>query len=531
MKKTIKIFSVVLILIAISCKKKPDPPSLTTKVITEITTISAISGGDILDDGGAPIIAKGVCWDISDNPVISNSKTTESGSGSFTSNITLLVPNTTYFVRAYATNNAGTSYGSTISFKTLGDKPTPVAVNATDILLTSATLNGTVNPNSLSTIVSFEYGLTTSYGNTSAAIQSPLIGELNNNVTTALTGLNPGKVYHFRIKAENSLGISYSDDMSFTTLGGIPQVISLKANDIMMYSATINGSINPNYFSSAIMFEWGTTTSYGTTINYSQNPVVGSTAQNVSVNLTGLVQATTYHFRIKAENEFGISISDDFSFTTLGPVTDVDGNVYQVITIGTQVWMSANLSTTKYNNGSDIPSVSDPSGWGSLTTPAYCWYNNDKDANKAIYGALYNFYTVNTGRLCPTGWHVPTKDEWTVLINYLTANGYGYEGSGEDIAKSISSTLYWQNFTTPGVVGNNQISNNTTGFSAVPSGGRGGDGTYTAIGYSTVFWSSTPISLNGAIVNSLSYILSTIVEGSSDNRFGGSVRCLNDINK
>ena len=532
MKKTLKIFNVVLILILISsCKKKPDPPSLTTKPITEITTISAVSGGDILDDGGAPIISNGVCWDSSDKPVITNFKTIESGSGSFTSNITTLLPNTTYFVRAYATNSAGTSYGSTVSFRTLGDKPIPLSVHATDILTTSATLNGTVNPNSLSTTVSFEYGLTTAYGSTSIAIQSPVNGELNINVTTPLTELSPGKEYHFRIKAENSLGITYSDDISFTTLGGIPQVVSVKANNILMYTATISGSVNPNYFPTAIMFEWGTTTSYGNTIIYSQNPLVGSASQDVSVNLTGLVQATTYHFRIKAENEFGIRLSDDFSFTTLGPVTDVDGNIYQVITIGTQVWMSENLSTTKYNNGSDIPLVSDPSGWGSLTTPGYCWYDNNNDANKAIYGALYNFYTVNTGQLCPIGWHVPTNDEWVVLTDYLTANGYGYEGSGDDIAKSLSSALYWQSFTTPGVVGNNQISNNTSGFSAVPSGGRGGDGTFTAIGYSTVFWTSTPISLNAAIGKTLSYILSTVIEGNSDNRFGGSVRCLNDRKK
>jgi uncharacterized protein (TIGR02145 family) len=448
------------------------------------------------------------------------------------SNITLLIPNTTYFVRAYATNSTGTSYGSTVTFKTLGDKPTPVSVNATDILTTSATLNGTINPNSLSTTVSFEYGLTTAYGSTSNAVQSPLNGSVINNVTLALTGLNPGKVYHFRIKAENSLGISYSDDMTFTTLGGIPQAVSLKANNILMYTATISGSVNPNYLSTAVTFEWGTTTSYGNTINYSQNPITGSTQQNVTVNLTGLVQATTYHFRIKAENELGIWLSDDFLFTTLGPVTDADGNVYQVVTIGTQVWMSENLSTTKYNNGSDIPLVSDPTGWSNLTTPGYCWYDNNKDANKAIYGALYNFYTVNTGRLCPTGWHVPTNDEWAVLINYLTANGYGYERSGDDIAKSLSSTMYWQNFSTLGVVGNNQVSNNASGFSAVPSGGRSrSDGTYNGIGSSTVFWTSSPIGLNAAIAKVISYLLSTVVEGNSDNGFGGSVRCLNDRNK
>ena len=300
-----------------------------------------------------------------------------------------------------------------------------------------------------------------------------------------------------------------------------------------MYTATISGTVNPNYFSTAITFEWGTTTSYGNTINYSQNPLTGSTQQDITVNLTGLVQATTYHYRIKGENELGIMLSDDFSFTTLGPVTDVDGNIYQVITIGTQVWMSENLSTTKYNNGNEIPLVSDPAGWGSLTTPGYCWYNNNKDANKAIYGALYNFYAVSTSQLCPTGWHVPTNNEWAVLINYLIANGYGYEGSGDDIAKSLSSTMYWQDFSTPGAVGNDQISNNTSGFSAVPAAGRDGvDGNYSSsIGSATVFWTTTPIGLKNAVVKVIADIFSTVIDGSSDNRFGGSVRCLNDRNK
>jgi uncharacterized protein (TIGR02145 family) len=443
----------------------------------------------------------------------------------------LLSPNTTYFVRAYATNSAGTSYGASVSFKTLGDKPSPVSVNATEILTTSATLNGTVNPNSLSTTVSFEYGLTLNYGGTSPAVQSPLTGELNGNVTAALTGLNPGKLYHFRVKAENSLGTSYSEDMTFTTLGGIPQVVSLRAKNVMMFTATISGFVNPNFFSSVFAFEWGTTTSYGNTITYSQNPVTGSTPQNISADLTGLLLGTTYHFRIKGENEFGIKLSDDFSFSTLGPVTDADGNIYQIITLGGQVWMTANLSVSKYNNGNDIPLVSEPAAWGNLATPGYCWYDNDKDANKAIYGALYNFYAVNTGRLCPTGWHVPANEEWTVLINYLTANGYGFEGSGDDIAKSLATTLYWQNFSTPGVTGNDPSSNNSSGFSAVPAGGRSGnDGTYSGVGYSTVFWTSSQIGFNGVISNVLSYILSTVVEGNSDKRVGSSVRCVNDKN-
>ena len=97
-----------------------------------------------------------------------------------------------------------------------------------------------------------------------------------------------------------------------------------------------------------------------------------------------------------------------------GTVTDIDGNTYKTVQIGTQTWMAENLRTTKYNDGEAIPYVTDNSVWVKLETPAYCYYNNDI-SNKKMFGALYNWYTVNTGRLCPSGWHVPTDAEWTTL--------------------------------------------------------------------------------------------------------------------
>ena len=99
-------------------------------------------------------------------------------------------------------------------------------------------------------------------------------------------------------------------------------------------------------------------------------------------------------------------------------VTDIDGNVYHLITIGTQVWLVENLKTTRYNDGAPIPLVTDSAAWSLLTTPGYCWYNNDI-ANKNPNGALYNWFAVNTGKLAPTGWHVPTDAEWTILTTFL----------------------------------------------------------------------------------------------------------------
>ena len=172
-------------------------------------------------------------------------------------------------------------------------------------------------------------------------------------------------------------------------------------------------------------------------------------------------------------------------------VTDIDGNVYHTLHIGNQCWLQENLKTTRYRDGSaiDYPGT-DTTEWQNNTTGAYAWYNNDETTYKNTYGALYNWYTVNTGKLCPTGWHVPTYAEWTIFTSYLEDNGYGYEGSGNDIAKSLASTTGWNASSTPGTPGNDQAGNNRSGFSGIPSGGRRGDGKFVYIGETCQWWTA-----------------------------------------
>lgn len=318
MKNLLKTFGIILIIAFFdSCEDKPTPPVLSTNSITDISTTSAISGGNITDGGGAPIISKGICWNTSDNPTIVNNKTTENGESlSFSGNITQLIPGTSYFVRAYATNSAGTSYGKSVSFKTLGDKPGSNSQSASNLQLTAATLNGTVNPNSLETIVTFEYGTTTSYGSTAIAQQSPLSGDSDGNVSVDLTGLAIGTTYHFRIKAENSLGTTYSSDLTFTTLGAVPTTITPTATNLQVKSVRLNGSVNPNYISSTVTFEWGATLNFGNSITATPSTLTGSDPVSISADLSGLLPGTTYYARIKAENSLGTSFSGNISFTT-----------------------------------------------------------------------------------------------------------------------------------------------------------------------------------------------------------------------
>ena len=159
-------------------------------------------------------------------------------------------------------------------------------------------------------------------------------------------------------------------------------------------------------------------------------------------------------------------------------VKDNDGNQYKAVRIGNQVWMAENLRTTKYSDGTAIPlKVIDNNAWINLSTPGYCWWNNDSATSSVLYGAIYNWYAVNTGKLCPTGWHVPTDADWTLMENYLIANGYNYDGtnSGNKIAKSLAAPTNWPLSSNTGVPGNTDYSvyRNKTEFTALPVPGRG----------------------------------------------------------
>ena len=167
-------------------------------------------------------------------------------------------------------------------------------------------------------------------------------------------------------------------------------------------------------------------------------------------------------------------------FTVDQPITDIDGNVYNTVKIGYQTWMKENLKTTRFNDDTPI-ALEIATGWETTGAPAYCWYNNDEAANKNTFGGLYNWYAVNTGKLCPIGWHVPTDTEWTALTTFL---------GGENVAGGKLKE--------PGIVhwlSPNAGATNETGFTALPGGYRYNDGVFKSrddLGY---WWSSTD---NGA---------------------------------
>src|SRR5690554_111384 len=216
---------------------------------------------------------------------------------------------------------------------------------------------------------------------------------------------------------------------------------------------------------------------------------------------------------------------------TYGSITDIDGNTYKTVTIGTQTWMAENLKVTKYNDGIAIPNVTDNTAWW-LPTGALCDYDNTP-SNSETYGKLYNWDAVNTGKLCPTGWHVPNDDDWNTLENYLIANGYNYDGTTTDnkIAKALASPDGWPSATVEGSIGNNDYPHkqNVSGFSALPGGYRfAPSGTYDAIGTRGFWWSATETAetkANGRRMYNDYIHLRTLDSGKS---LGWSVRCVRD---
>lgn len=199
---------------------------------------------------------------------------------------------------------------------------------------------------------------------------------------------------------------------------------------------------------------------------------------------------------------------DDLNSNT---VKDIDGNVYRTITIGTQVWMAENLKTTKYNDGTRIPEKPYYE-WTYLSLGAFCNYNNN-DSLASIYGRLYNWYAVNTGKLAPKGWHVPTEDDWNVLIDYL---------GGEAIAGGKLKQAGPANWVYP-----NLGATNETGFNALP-GGDILESSFIHLGEYAFWWTSTSLYDGYASGHYLVYDENYIGTNNVPHYLGFSVRCIKD---
>ncbi len=211
----------------------------------------------------------------------------------------------------------------------------------------------------------------------------------------------------------------------------------------------------------------------------------------------------------------GISLSNHKPTSGFGPnISDIDGNTYKTVYIGTQLWMAENLKTSKFNDGTTIPNVIDNAQWSNLTTGAWSYYNNDI-VNNLKYGKLYNWYVTNGNRnVCPTGWHVPTNDEWKILTNYL---------GGDTIAGGKMKEVGTTNWNSP-----NTDAANSSLFSAIPGGLRSIFGSFADNLKNGFWWSSNESSQNSAWFRILQSSDSKLTINNNDKTNGFSVRCIID---
>jgi uncharacterized protein (TIGR02145 family) len=264
---------------------------------------------------------------------------------------------------------------------------------------------------------------------------------------------------------------------------------------------------------------WSTTT----------NPTIANSKTNAGSGegifisyATGLEAGTTYYVRAYATNSVGTAYGNQVQFTTSQvsdtTVTDIDGNVYNTITIGTQVWMLENLKTTHYQNGDEISLGLNESAWQYHNLNrfgAYAGYVNSDTNNYAVFGILYNWYAaVDPRKIAPDGWHVPTETEWTTLTNFLG----GSNTAGLTLKEAGLS--HW--------VSPNTGSTNSSGFTGLPGGYRNTNGAYDLIGNAGWWWSTTDA--GGDEANALGLFTNldeaNIVTGKKG--FGTSVRCIKD---
>ncbi len=204
-------------------------------------------------------------------------------------------------------------------------------------------------------------------------------------------------------------------------------------------------------------------------------------------------------------------------------VTDIDGNVYQTVRIGDQVWMKENLRTTRYQDGTPIAHVPEATTWRHTDQPAYVWQEND-ESNKEIYGALYNWYAAARPELCPPGWRVPTDEDFKQLELYLgmtleAAEGTAWRGTDQGGKLKTTGTELWES--------PNEGATNESGFSAVPSGRRWTNGGFGDLGKGGTFWTRTERSLSSACYRHTASGNAGIGRNpAGDKKFGYAIRCI-----
>jgi hypothetical protein len=398
----------------------PVVPTITTTTVSSISQTSASSGGNITFSGGADITARGVCWNTSANPTTSNSKTTDgTGTGTFSSSITGLLPSTTYYLRAYATNSVGTNYGSDVSFTTLNPvAPTVSTVSASSITLTTATTGGNISFDGGAEITERGVCWGTSTDPTTSNSKTT-DGTGTGTYSSSVTGLVPSTTYHFRAYATNNIGTSYGSDLTLTTASPVaPTISTVAASTITLTAATTGGNISADGGASVTTRGvcWNTTANPTTSGSKTTN---GTGTGSFSSSITGLTPTTTYHIRAYATNSAGTNYGSDMTFTTMSP------SIPTITTI-----QASQILLTGATAGGNVTS----DGGVTLSARGVCWGTTANPTianNKTIDGTGNGTFSSSVNGLLPgTTYH----------IRAYAANIAG-TGYGSDLSFTTNSPL------------------------------------------------------------------------------------------
>jgi uncharacterized protein (TIGR02145 family) len=419
-------------------------------------------------------------------------------------------------------------------------KPTLAVLTTTNvsgITQTSATSGGNVTSDGNAEVTSRGVCWNSSE-NPTVANSKTSDGSGVGSFTSSITQLTPGTNYYVRAYATNSEGTAYGSQVPFSSNPVVLATLTTTAATSVTSTTAVSGGNITSDGGGAIIARgvcWSTSLNPTTADNKTAEVVVTNAFTS---NLTGLNASTTYYIRAYATNSAGTAYGGQETLITLstiapiifnpnlsyGSVSDINGNVYKTIQIGTQTWMAENLKVTKYSDGTDIPNVTDNTAWEGLSSGAYCLNINQDAADlKRIYGLLYNWYAVNDSRkLCPTGWLVPSDAEWTTLTDYLGG-------------LNAAASKLWETGNNHWLLPNpNTGATNESGFTALPGGRREGSCSFYEVGSGySYWWTSTETEINSHYYGwfrQLIYIndFYSIAVWYENEHSGMSVRCLKD---
>jgi hypothetical protein len=412
--------------------------TITTTSVTNITTSSAISGGNVSLDGGSAVTHRGVCWSTSKMPTILNSRTTDgSGLGNFSSTINGLISGTTYYVRAYATNSVGTSYGTELNFNTAELHPVVSSGIISSITGTSATYSGGSASVSGGSSITDKGVCWSTNSNPTVSNSHVSLGAGSGSISASLTSLIPGVTYYVRAYATNSTGTSYSNQINFTTDNSPPVVSSGSISSITGTSATYSGG-------SASVSGGSSITDKGVCWSTNSNPTVsnshvslGAGSGSISASLSSLSPGVTYYVRAYATNSAGTTYSSQVNFTT--------ANIAPVVSSGSISSITGTSAT--YSGGS-----ASVSGGTSITDRGVCWSTNSNPtiANSRVsMGAGSGSISASLSSLSPgVTYHVrayATNSAGTTYsnqVNFTTADIAPVVSSGSISSITSKSATY-----------------------------------------------------------------------------------------